>query len=179
MQRRKRISIVIIGLAITASLPIAVGAEAFPRTTVQNLVGSDVVLPDQLEARINILVVGFTQKAGSNTKPWTERLKKDFTRADGFAVYPVAVLAGVPPIFRGFALGSIRGSVPTADRGGFLIVNDDESAWRSVAGYQLPDDPYIIVIDKTGTVIARAAGLLDEKTYEELSTQIRSVAGGK
>jgi len=181
MQRHKRsgISIALIGLTLIVSLRTAAWSEAFPRTTVQTLSGSAFVLPDELDGPVGILVVGFTQKAGSNTKPWIERLRQDFTRADGFAVYPIAVLAGVPPLFRPFALGSIRAGVPTEERGRFLIVDHDESAWRSLAGYQLPDDPYIIVIDKTGAVLAREAGRFDEKTYQDAAAQIRSAAGGK
>lgn len=154
-------------------------SKLIPRATIQTLAGSSFVLPDDLEADTDILVVGFTQKAGSNNKPWMDRLERDFTAAEGFAVYPVAVIAGVPPVFRSFALGSIRSGVAPQERARFLIADHDEGAWRSLVGYRLPDDPYIIVLDKTGTVLARANGLFDENTYRDAAAQIRSAAGGK
>ncbi|MGO9413299.1 MAG: hypothetical protein ACLQCB_21435 [Spirochaetia bacterium] len=174
-----RTSILSITSALALLLAAAAWSDSFPRTTVQTLAGSAFVLPDDLEAAADILVVGFTQKAGSNTKPWTERLARDFTRADGFAVYPVAVLAGVPALFRSFALNSIRGGVDPQEYGHFLIVDHDESAWRTAAGYALPDDPYIIVLDKSGSVLARFKGVFDEKSYEDTAVRIRSITGGK
>lgn len=181
MQQRKRskISILIVGLTLMLSLQAATWSDSFPRTTVQTLTGSAFVLPDDLEAAAGILVVGFTQKAGSNTRPWVDRFEGDFTAADGFAVYPVAVIAGVPPLFRSFALGSIRSGIAPEKRQRFLIVDRDESTWRSLAGYRLPDDPYIIVLDRTGSVLARESGLFDERSYQGAAARIRSAARGK
>jgi hypothetical protein len=105
-----------VGLALLLSLQTAAWSESFPRTMVRTLAGSAFTLPDDLDTCISILMVGFTQKGGSNTKPWAEMLEMDFTRAHGFAVYPVAVLAGVPPLFRDFALNSIRSGVTPLER---------------------------------------------------------------
>ena len=167
------------GLTLMLCFLSAGWSDSFPRTNVQTLAGSAFVLPDDLEADTNILVVGFTQKAGPNTKPWTERLKQDFTHTDGFAVYPVAVLAGVSPLFRGFALSSIRSGIAPQDSGHFLIVDRDQSAWRALADYRLPDDPYIIVLDKNGNLLARFKGVFDEKNYQKAAAQIRSAVRGK
>lgn len=169
-------SALLIGLTLTVSLQTAAWSEAFPRTTVHTLAGSSFALPDDLEAATDILVVGFTQKAGSNTRPWTERFQQDFASAEGYSVYPVAVLAGVPALFRSFALSSIRAGVPQADRGHFLIVDQDEKLWRAQVGYRLPDDPYIIVLDRTGSVLARESGLFDEKSYQDAAALIRAAA---
>ncbi len=108
----------IVALALLLSLPAAAWSEATPRITTHTLEGSPFTLPDDLQAATDILVVGFTQKAGSATRPWIERLERDFTAADGFAVYAAAVIAGVPRLFRSFALNGIRASVSPADAAG-------------------------------------------------------------
>jgi len=167
---------VLIGLALMVCLQAGAWSKLIPRATIQTLAGSSFVLPDDLEADTDILVVGFTQKAGSNTRPWTERFQQDFASAEGYSVYPVAVLAGVPALFRSFALSSIRAGVPQADRGHFLIVDQDEKLWRAQVGYRLPDDPYIIVLDRTGSVLARESGLFDEKSYQDAAALIRAAA---
>jgi hypothetical protein len=181
MQHRKKskIPVPLIALALMLSPHVSAWSDAIPRITVHTVEGSSFILPDDLEAAVDILVVGFTQKGGSNTRPWTERLQRDFTSADGFAVYPTAVLAGVPGLFRSFALNAIRADVSPGERGRFLIVEQDKNAWRSLAGYRLPDDPYIIVLDRTGNVLARESGLFDEKSYQEAADRIRSAAGRK
>ena len=178
-RRAPKTPLMIVALALLLSLPAAAWSEATPRITTHTLEGSTFTLPDDLQAATDILVVGFTKKAGSATRPWTERLERDFTAADGFAVYPAAVIAGVPELFRSFALNGIRASVSPAERGRFLLVEQDENAWRSLAGYRLPDDPYIIVLDKTGNVLARESGLFDEKSYQDAAARIRSASGRK
>ncbi len=179
MQHRERsqTAILLAALALAVS-PTTAWPDPLARTEARTLDGCAFVVPDDLAAHVDILVVGFTRKAGSNTNAWTERLRRDFSPSHGYAVYPVAVLAGVPGLFRSFALNAIRESVPPAERGTFLIVDSDENAWRSLAGYRLPDDPYIIVLDRTGRVLARANGLFDEKSYQDVAARIRN-AGGK
>jgi hypothetical protein len=179
LRTRSKTSVLLGSLVLAILLPTTACSEPLSRTAVQTLSGSAFVLPDDLAAAVDILVVGFTRKAGNNTGPWTERLRRDFKPEDGYAVYPVAVLAGVPGMFRSFALNSMRGSVPKAEQGRFLIVDHDESAWRDLAGYKLPDEPYIIAIDKQGNVLARASGLFDEKSYQDAAARIRDAAGGK
>ena len=178
-RRRSKMPVTIVVLTLMLCLQAGAWSDAIPRLTVQTLEGSSFTLPDGLEAAANILVVGFTQKAGSNVRPWAERLQRDFTRADGFAVYTAAVLAGFRLSFRGFALNGIRAGVPPEQRGRFLIVEQEESAWRSLADYRLPDDPYIIALDRTGNVLDRENGLFDEGSYPAAAARIRSAAGGK
>ena len=178
-RRRLKLSVLATGMAILLSLAATGWSDSFPRITVKTLIGSPFVLPDQMEAAVNILVVGFTQKAGTKTRLWTERLRKDFTPANGFAVYTVAVLAGVPSLFRSLALGSVRSGIPEDQRDRFLIVDRDEDLWRRLTGYRLPDDPYIVALDKAGEVLIRASGPFNDKTYDDVASAIRSAAGGK
>ncbi len=154
-------------------LPAPAWPQSFPRSGLRTLDGAPFLLPDDLAGRVNILVIGFTQKAGGNTRPWVERLEKDFAAADGYAVYPVAVLAGVPALFRPLALGSIRGGIPPEKRSTFLIVENDEQVWRDLAGYRFPDVPCIVVLDRSGSVFLRTAGLFDEARYQEIASVLR------
>lgn len=179
MQYRRARIIAVLAAAVTACAAALGWSDPIPHLSVQVLTGSTLSLPDDLPAGVSILVVGFTQKAGDNTRPWAERLRKDFTRPDGFTVYSVAVLAGVPAFFRPLAVNAIRGSVSPSDRSRFLIADRDEAAWRLLVGYKLPDDPYVVTLDKAGNVLARASGLFSEQGYQEAAALIQSAAGGR
>lgn len=137
------------------------------------LTGSPFALPEDLPAGISILVIGFTQKAGDNSRPWVGRLRKDFPSAKGFNVYSVAVLAGVPVFFRPLVVNSIRRGVSPSDQAMFLIAESDESAWRTLAGNRLPDDPCIVALDNAGNVLARASGVFSEQRYREAAALIQ------
>ena len=77
------------------------------------------------------------------------------------------------------ALDATRGSVPPEERRGFLVVDHDEDTWRTRTGYRLPDDPYVVVLDRAGTVLVRDRGLLNEDAYTDVAARIRSVAAGR
>jgi hypothetical protein len=176
MQYRRAQTIAVLAVTVAACAAASGWPDPIPRLSVQVLTGSTLSLPDDLPAGVSILVIGFTQKAGDNTRPWAERLRRDFAPSGGFTVYSVAVLAGVPALFRPFAVSSIRDSVSPSDRSGFLVVNRDESAWRVLAGYRLPDDPYVVALDQRGDVLARASGLFSEERCRQAEALIQSAA---
>jgi len=179
MQYRRQRTIAVLAAAITACAAASGWSDPIPHLSVHALSGSTLSLPDDLPAGVSILVIGFTQKAGDDTRPWAEKLRNDFRRADGFTVYSVAVLAGVPAFFRPLAVNSIRGSVTKEQQASFLIVNRDESAWRALAGYRIPDDPYIVALDAKGNVLVQASGLFSEQGCQEAEALIQSAAGSK
>jgi hypothetical protein len=43
----------------------------------------------------------------------------------------------------------------------------------------MPDDPYIIVLDRANNVLARDGGPSDEKSYRDAAARIRAAAGSK
>jgi len=172
--RYRRAQTIAILAAITINFSPASGwSEPSPRLSVQMLTGSPFALPEDLPAGISILVIGFTQKAGDNSRPWVGRLRKDFPSAKGFNVYSVAVLAGVPVFFRPLVVNSIRRGVSPSDQAMFLIAESDESAWRTLAGNRLPDDPCIVALDNAGNVLARASGVFSEQRYREAAALIQ------
>jgi len=147
--------------------------------TVQTLEGTRFSIPGDLSAAVNILVIGFTRKAGAAARPWTERLERDFPVSRGFAVYPVAVLAGVPALFRAFALAATRSDSAPLERSRTLVALSDEAAWKKLAGFQEPDDPCVVVLDRAGSVLVRAQGTFQEPGYEAASAAIRAAQEGK
>ncbi len=168
----------LIGAALLLPLQTAAWPASFPQTSLQTLSGTAFQIPGSLEGRVNILVLGFTRRAGSNTGPWLEALRRDFRSADGFVIYSVAVLAGVPAPFRPVALAITRAGIPAEQRDRFLIVQDDEQTWRSMADYRLPDDPYVIVLDKAGNILYRTGGLFEETAYQKTAEEIRGGRNG-
>ena len=173
-RRRPHIAILIVGSTLMLFLPAAAWCDAIPRLTVQTLEGVSFTLPNDLEAAVDILVVGFTQKAGSNTRPWTERLRAGFHQGGWICRLPRGgPCRGARAFSRIRAQLDSRGRSPE-ERGRFLIVDQDESDWRALAGYRLPDDPYIIVLDRTGNVLDRETGLFDEKSYQDVAAKIRA-----
>jgi predicted transcriptional regulator len=83
------------------------------------------------------------------------------------AVYQVAVLEEVPKLVRGMVKSSIRGSVPVADQGTFVMLFHDEAQWRQLAHYKNADDAYVVVLDRSGTTRFTVAGAVTDH-YEDV-----------
>jgi hypothetical protein len=163
----------ILGLVACLLFAQASLSEAVPRIGAQTLSGDSLSIPNDLRGRVNILIIGFTQRAGSNNVPWTDRFERDFAADTGCAVYQVAVLASVPALFRNLVINSIRKGVPIDRRARRLITFQDEKFWQNLVGYARPDDPYLLVLDGTGQIVGRTSGLFDEKAFEQLAIAVR------
>ena len=151
----------------------ALWSGTIPRLGLQTLNGDSFFIPDDLQGRVNVLIIGFSQRAGSNNKPWIDRFERDFASDKSCAIYPVAILTGVPALFRNFAVASIRKGVPADGRARFLTTFQSEKTWQSLVCYIRPDDPYLLVIGSTGNIVGHASGAFEEKAYEEMATAIR------
>jgi hypothetical protein len=154
-------------------------AAPLPHLELSRLNGTSFALPEDLGAKTSALAIGFTRSAGSKSRAWTDRLEKDFGDRPGFAAYGVAVLAAVPRLFRPLALAGIEKSVPAEGRDRFLIALTDEAEWKALVGYESPDDPYILVMDRQGEVIAEGRGPLGDAAYRKLAGEIDRALSGE
>ena len=164
-------------LALLLASASVSGAQGSVRLAAQTLAGAPRVIPVDLEGTVDILVIGFSQKAGTAARPWAERLSADFPASGGSAVYEVAVLAGVPAWFRPLALAATRASTAPVDRSRLLVALTDLQSWKDLAGGEAADEPCVVVIDRRGSVLARTRGDYQQGRYDEISAAIRAAMG--
>jgi hypothetical protein len=150
----------------------AVLAAVVPHTEAESLSGKPVVLPDALAGRAAIFVVGFTRRSQSQTAAWSAQLTKDYGDEARLQRYSVAVLDDVPAFVRGMVVGGIRRGVPKEQHDAFLLVFHDGKAWKELAGVTNSDDAYVVLVDRTAHVVARAHGAVEE-SYASLRPAIR------
>ena len=161
-------------LVLLVVFPALLAAQAFPRINGQNLLGKTVVLPDAASGRAAILILGFSHASQNEIKTWEQRLEHQFDPA-AVTVYPIAVLQRVPRLVRGMAVHGIKGDAPEAERGRFLLVYHGEDELKQAAGFQQPNDAYLIVLDPAGAVRWRFHGPVSDAALNELSTRVRSL----
>jgi hypothetical protein len=152
---------------------------AIPHLDLERIDGAAFSLPEDLKAKANVLVIGFTRRAGANNEAWFERFAREFRAEPGFAAYGVAVLAGVPPLFRRFALDGVKKALTDENRGNFLVAFHDEARWKGLVGYESPDDPYILVLDGRGNELSRYRGPFSEAAYTGIEKEILRALANK
>jgi hypothetical protein len=138
-------------LLVAVALPCwGVLAQSLPATEGETLSGKPTTLARDVSGKPAVVVIGFSKASSSESAAWAKRLKGDASLA-GMAVYQVAVLEEVPKLVRGMVKSSIRGSVPAADQGTFVMLFHDEAQWKELAHYKNADDAYVVVLDRSGT----------------------------
>jgi hypothetical protein len=145
-------------LLVAVTLPCwGVLAQSLPATEGETLSGKSTTLARDVSGKPAVVVIGFSKASSSESAAWAKRLRGDAGLA-GMAVYQVAVLEEVPKLIRGMVKSSIRGSVPVADQGTFVMLFHDEAQWKQLAHYKNAEDAYVVVLDMRGTTRFTVAG---------------------
>ena len=141
-------------------------AGQFPMIEGENLLGKKIELPQAGEGHPSVIIIGFTHASQSQTKPWSARLYP------GVTTYSLAVLQDVPRLVRGMAVGGIKSGVPQEQRERFLLVFRGEKELKEAAGFDSPNDAYLILLDADGTIRWRFHGALNDASLAELKSHL-------
>jgi hypothetical protein len=148
------------------------GQARIPAVHGTALSGDAVNLPEALKGKAGVLVLGFSQASREAVAGWGRRLAADYRDSPAVAYYEMPVLAGAPKFVRGMITKSMKGSVPEREQRRFVPVLDNEQAWRAIAHYSKPDDPYVILVDEQGTVLWETEGAATDAAYAELQRKL-------
>jgi hypothetical protein len=148
-------------------------SQSLPATEGETLSGKPITLATNLSGKPAVVVIGFSKASSAESGAWVKRLKGDAGLA-GMAVYQVAVLEEVPRLVRGMVKSSIRGSVPVADQGTFVMLFHDEAQWKQFAHYRNADDAYVVLLDGHGMTKSTVAGAVAEH-YGDLAEAAKRV----
>ncbi len=145
------------GLVAIALASVAAGGQEIPRTTGDTLSGKRIVLADEVRGHAAILVAGFSREGGNGTAAWVKAIHADSTFA-GMPVYQVADLAGAPSLIRGMIKSGMKKGVPAAEQDYFVVLTQDDKAWRSYFGVEDENVPYVALLDATGKAVWQGYG---------------------
>ena len=153
------------------------GAQDVPKTDGETLSGRHMVLATAVRGHPAVLVAGFSRAGGNGTGAWVTAIHADSTLA-GIPVFEIAQIAGAPGLIRGMNKSGMKKSVPAAEHDNFVVLTQDDKAWR--AYFDVGDDqvPYVLLIDGSGKVLWRGHGqvegqILNLKTALTVATPSR------
>lgn len=143
-----------------------------------SLAGDSVNLPADLHGKVGVLVIGFSRGARVPATTWARRLAAEFRDSDEVASYELPMLAGVPGFLRGMVVRSMRSDVSERGQHSFVPLTADEGRWKSLAHYNKPDDPYLLIVNGDGQVQWQTAGEPTDAAYRALMEKIGSLKAG-
>jgi hypothetical protein len=77
----------------------------------------------------------------------------------------------VPSLLRGIVTHSIMSGTPREQYDRFVLVYRGEKQLKQVAGFDKPDDAYLLVIDKTGAIAWRFHGPVTDAAMKQVGSR--------
>lgn len=142
---------------------------AFRGTTFTN---QPVSLPEDLQGKIGVLVIGYSQGSREAVAGWGKRLATDYRGSSSVLYYEMPVLASVPRLLRGYVTNKIKSEVSEPARPRFVPITENEAAWRALTHYERGDNAYVIVVDGEGTVLWQTHAEVTDAVYAKLKEQL-------
>ena len=116
-------------------------------------------LPEGLKGKVGVLVLGFSKNSREADSAWGKRL------------------AAAPRMLRGMIVKSMKSSVPASEQARFVVILENEAAWKTVTHYGQPDDPYLLVVDSQGSVVWHTQGAATDAAYAALKQHVDALRG--
>jgi hypothetical protein len=140
--------------------------RSVPNIQGETLSGKKLSLPGDAGTESSLLIIGFTHGSQAQTKAWGLRVR------DRYPAWSIAVLEDVPRLVRGMVSHGIKGSVPKEQYDRFLLVYHGEKELKQAAGFDRPDDAYLLVIDRAGAIRWSFHGAVSDEAVEQIGRQM-------
>jgi hypothetical protein len=143
----------------------AYGQQSIPAIEGETLSGKKVSLPAAADGQSALLIIGFTHGSEAQTRAWSQRVR------GRFPVWSIAVLEDVPGLVRGMVKRGIKSGTPKELHDRFVLVYHGEKQLKQAAGFDKPDDAYLLVIDKGGVITWRFHGPVTDDAVAQAGAQ--------
>lgn len=148
-------------------------AQTIPHTEAEALSGRKVVLPEDFSGHTAVLIVGFSRSGGDSARRWGKQLSQDRAREKNLRVYSVAELQDAPKMVRGMIKHGMRGGLSKEEQNFFVVLDQDEDAWKKATDFADTNDAYILLVDSTGKILWHTHGKSpDAQSVDALKSEI-------
>jgi len=73
----------------------------------------------------------------------------------------------------------MRKSVPATRRDRFVPMLEDEAELKRLVRYKEPDDAYLVLLDRSGQIVAQRPGSFSATGYRQFEREILALLNGK
>ena len=142
--------------------------KPIPSTRGTLLSGESIVLPEDLSTKFTVLILGFTQKSAKSSTEWGQRVELDLGSNRNVAWLALPILPDLPRPFRGLLVRAFHKAVPTSLQPSFVLVFEDDSAWKAAVAFAAADDAYVLLVDRQGNILWKTHGPVNQERMRAL-----------
>ena len=168
-------------LRITDTIPLSGKSErpmhssiTFPTVRGSNLEGKDFVLPGDFGGTLNLLFVAFQREQQAMVNTWLPFAKTLSERYLQVSYYELPTIERLNPLFQWFINRGMRSGIPDSTaRATTITLYLDKPTFREALNIPHEDTIYVFLVNDTGQVVWRAAGVRTNEVSGELQDVIR------
>jgi len=146
--------------------------QSVPQTQEKALDGSSVNFPNN--AKLVLLVIGFTHKSDKQCDGWNQKLKAEYSHNPHVAYYEMADFQGVPSFVMWMISHGLHRKIPKDEQSYFVPFFHHEDEWKKLTRYSVPEDAYLIVAAADGRILWQTHGPQTDDKYAELQEAIQT-----
>ena len=171
----------VLPLAAHAAASVASLAVGDPLPTLRGefLTGRTAVLPQAAAGRVALLLLGFTYDSRFAVEAWTQKFRGQFHTDPRVTFYEIPMIGGLARMGKWFIDGGMRRGTPKADYEHVITVYGGIDPWKQRVAFRDPNAAYLILLDASGRVAWRFAGVPDEPAYHALSSEVLRLVTGR
>lgn len=144
---------------------LARAQQPFPALEGETLSGKKLSLPAAAGGQAAVVIIGFTRASQAQSKEWSVRVR------GRFPAWSIAVLEDVPRLVRGMVARSIQSGTPSEQHDRFVLLYHGEKLLKQAAGFEKPDDAYVLALDGAGVIRWRFHGAVTDTAMKALAEQ--------
>lgn len=141
------------------------------------LSGTKIVLPDAFAGHPAVLIIGFSRSGGNSAGRWDKQIRLELAKDKNVRVFSIAELQDAPRLARGVIRHGMRGGIPQNEHDSFVLLYQDEDAWKKLADFADTNDAYVLLVDPAATIRWRAHGKApDRQAIDALKSEVSRIA---
>jgi hypothetical protein len=162
-------------LVVLLGLAAASAGQQFPHLQEESLAGQQIVLPEGVQGKVAVLVLGFSKASSTPTGAWAKRVQQEFGRDSGFVLYQLAVIEEAPKFIRGMIISGMKSGMTDTQRAYVVPVVHQEEELKNLVNFKEADDAYVVVLDRRGKISYQTHAAAVDPAYAELRTKVQSL----
>jgi hypothetical protein len=145
----------------------------FPIVSGHNLLRQSVTLPSGLEGQLNLVLVAFQRWHQPLVDSWLPAVTQLEQHHPGLRHYELPVIQSMNLLSRTFINEGMRAGIPdSGTRAATITLYLDKAAFLKALELPGDDDICVLLIDRQGTVLWRAAGAFEPAAGRSLSDKL-------
>ena len=154
--------------------PDSVGV--FPDVEGSNLNGQKFRLPQDLEGRVNIVLVAFQREQQADIDTWIPALDSLVQGQSDLFYYELPTISRMNPVIRWFITRGMRGGIEDPEaRHRTITLFIDKEPFREALNIPQEDAIYILLVDPQGHVLWRTEGVYSDDKGRELRQAVLAI----